>query len=237
MPSPGAYDASAYLKNNLVKFLQAGLTKEAKRQGSLTNTAIYNACKISMVNLSRSYRGQAGSTANFSMVIKDKLYFVNTGDSRAMVILPTGVRQITEDAKPGKETYERSIAKRGGNVVRKDKDASPRVDGALSVARSVGDHYLDGHISARPKITQVDLCRMLPATAPAGTSVTCHIFHGCDGVFDVASSQQVGKPIRQGLAENKPPLQLVIDAVISSYKSRSSDNLSAMLVPVTYTIT
>ena len=96
-----------------------------------------------------------------------------------------------------------------------------RVNGDLAVARSVGDHRLKGAISARPKVTVIPLAQIRPES---------YLVKTCDGVYDVASSRQIGRGVRDD-ADAAPEIK-ARKIVNSVFQAESSDNLSAMVVRV-----
>ncbi len=200
------------LKKNLEKFNPNGFTDEG----------IWNALKMTFVDLNHDYDGDAGTTATVSIILNGKLWTANVGDSRAILVRNGETTQLTEDAKPDDNRYKKGIMDRGGYVTLLD---TYRVNGNLAVARSVGDHKLNGAVSARPKITAIPV-----ADIPPGSFLCI----GCDGLFDVASSRQVGRYLwrnredQGGIPAN--PNYLADILVDNAYKGGSMDNISAMVV-------
>lgn len=198
-------------------------------QLGLGPSAVYRALKDAMAELDRRCPAWAGpdcgSTVNLSLVIADDLYVANVGDSRAVLVTPQGAVQMSEDAKPDTPRYAREIVKRGGVVFRPVAGGPARVNGVLAVARAIGDHRLGAAISPLPKITRYHL----PPEGQARAGYA--IVHACDGVFDVASSREVASAV-QSRGATDPAERIAARIVAAAYRAGSSDNLSAMVVPL-----
>ncbi|MGI9279849.1 MAG: PP2C family serine/threonine-protein phosphatase [Endozoicomonas sp.] len=232
--------ASDYAAKNITRYLKKRLT-EFNPAGELTEVGIWNALKLALVDLSRDpfyYRKETfntGTTANICLTIGDHLWVANTGDTRAILLQKDGsCLQLSEDAKSYKENneyrtdekseYGVSGEKRGGHFdPTSGRLHSPNRLTSLGTARSIGDINMGGAASARPKITCFALSEL-----QGGTLIQC-----CDGVFDIASSEQVAERafelIKAGSSTSK---DLAEDIIQASYYTGSKDNLSAMVIPV-----
>lgn len=219
----GGSEAAHYAAKHLTTHLKRRL--EQFNRPNLSDAGIWNALKLALVDTSRSYKPGvgnyshlAGATANVCMQIGRDLWTANVGDSRALLLSKEGqVTQLSEDAKPGAPRYQTDIEDRGHAVFYPDV---ARVDGMLAVARALGDHILMGGVSARPKIVKYQL----PKDATGYTLVQC-----CDGVFDVATSDQVGQLVRYAHEANLDTKDIAQLVVASAYLARSMDNLSAIV--------
>ena len=185
---------------------------------------------------------QCGSTAVIALRLDGgDLWIFNVGDSRAILRKRDGsIEQLSEDAKPGDEKYKRSIEKRGGEVYRTDGwgrevaeeevDFPHRIDADLSVGRSFNDRRLMGeeegayfHVSARPKIVKVEKREI-------GTGD--YLLLVCDGVTDVASSQDIGDRAGRSIEQGKISWEIARDLVGAAFTAGSGDNLTALVIPL-----
>lgn len=217
----GGSGASRYVKLHLKEQLQETLTEFCFDR--LTDEAIWNTLKIAFVKLHKGFaqwknehylsHTSEGTTATVAMILNEKLWIANTGDSRA--ILDNGC-QLSEDAKPENPRYKRGIESRDGKVLTIGGIA--RVNGSLSLARALGDHNVKG-INPRPKITMCPLSEI--------PEKSCLII-ACDGIYDVSSTRQVAAAIRAH--KDCSAAQLAKNIVYSAYKAGSKDNLSALVV-------
>lgn len=185
----------------------------------LSYRGIWTALKLVGVNFntvwadSPSYDPDAGTTILFFIELMDMVYVVNVGDSRGVLNNKGIFIQLTDDAKPQKDRFKKSIENRGGTA------HSGGLDGVLGTARSAGDFNLDGHVSARSKIT------MLPSLFLETGS---DIILTSDGVFDVGSTVQVLR-VDEEHPEQSPDL-LAKNVVFSSLATGSTDNLTAVVI-------
>lgn len=210
----GGPEASRFLKEHLKSKLEETLIE--LNPNGLTDEGIWNALKLTFVRLNEEFPGYSGSTATVSMILDGKLWNANVGDSRTILQNGDEVMQLSEDANPTDPKYKKGIENRGGGVW---WNGGMRVNGALAVARSLGDHSLNGAISARPKITMIPLERIRQGS---------HIVMACDGIYDVASSRQVGTAVRDNRADT--PEAMARKIVNSAFQAESTDNLSAMVI-------
>ncbi len=177
----------------------------------LSDEGIWNALKMTFVRLSERFdEDPSGTTATVALMLDGKLWVANVGDARTLVVDAAGhVEQLSADAKPTDQRFERGVANRGGYVL------FGRVNAVLGVARAIGDHEIAG-VSARPKIVVTPI--------PSGAQ----IFLGCDGNFDVASTAQIGEALHAHRA--LPTGQLINNVVFSAFNAGSTDNISGMLI-------
>ena len=220
----GGDAAALHAQNNLVKFLKKRFQEGNPKE--LDDLRIMNALKLAFVDTSNSYRppeGQksSGSTANVVLQIDDNLWTANLGDARTVLVAPDGgVQQLSEDAKPDDETYKNGIEKRGGEVW--GFSGVPRVSGGAAVARSMGDHYSYGALSARPKVTKFEK----PLAGWAGFKLV----QGCDGLFDVATSEAVGKVVQKAVDhEDMTNAAIAGHLAKFAYDADSQDNVSVVV--------
>jgi protein phosphatase 1L len=213
----GGKEAAEYVRDHLTDTLQSTLYKFLRefQTDKFTNTVVWNALKMTFVTLNEQFKTEyplsaKGTTATVAMILNGQLWTANVGDSRT--ILDNGI-QLSEDAKPKCGYYAKGIKNRGGVI------HDSRIWGyerGLAVARAIGDQDIPG-ISARPKIT---LLSEIPKNS--------RLILACDGIYDVASTQQIVEAVHQ---DSHPPLsELAENIVYSAYQAGSKDNLSAMIV-------
>ena len=195
----------------------------------ITDENISNALTLSFIDLSHAYHPDntkdlpynhnAGCTANVIVQIgKGDIWVANCGDSRAIFINEKGVGlQISEDATLEESRYINSIYERGGQII--PVLGKDRVNGRLAVPASLGDHWSEGVITSRPNIFKLDSKEY---EFDKGTIVQC-----CDGVFDVATTEEVAERIKR--TENLTALESAVDLIQSAYVCDSTDNLSVIL--------
>lgn len=163
------------------------------------------------------FDGDDGSTAIVALIIKNKLYMINLGDSRGILVDTSGINQIpvvTKDHKP-KNERER-IEKAGGFVI------NGRVDGMLAVSRAFGDNSLkttDGKyagenakVSPVPDVYIYDLESDKPYV----------LVLACDGLWDVMDTKEVASHIHYGMT-----CEWLVKKALSL---NTTDNVTVMIV-------
>lgn len=210
----GGAKASVFVRKNL----QTYLVRNLDRFG-MTDEGIFNALKMTFAELDRDYQGRDGTTATTAFIFGGKIWVANVGDSRTVLNDKGAPTQLSEDAKPGMNKYRKGVQKRGGFVTFFLFIDTPRVNGRLAVARSIGDHTIigaDQHrcTSPRPKIIQI----------PEKGS---HLILACDGLWDVASTRQIVEAVEN---DGSSPCEIAQKLVQDAYLSGSTDNISAMVI-------
>lgn len=200
--------ASKYAAENFTRTFETRLQEFAER-GVDEDVAIWNALKLSFVDLHRTFpKTIGGCTANVAVRRGEDLWVANLGDARTFVANKEGVTQLSEDAKPeGK--FAASIEKRGGFV------KEGRVQGKIGTARFIGDHNYKPVSSPRPKIVKVQV-------KPGDVVV-----QGCDGLFDVVKTETLGtysNKLREG---GFTPARAASELIRTALLAGSIDNISA----------
>lgn len=163
-----------------------------------------------------------GSTCllNLMYKYKDSIHFniVNLGDSRLSIVYSNGVsKSITKDHKPDDSVEKSRLEKMGGEVY-KDSESVYRI-GDLSLSRAFGDGDNAPYISQKPDIFYKKI-----------TSQTKYIVMGCDGLWDVIESEEIGQIIEQ-LNKLKPD-NLAVELAKLAIEKGSSDNVSVIVIEV-----
>lgn len=214
----GGDKAALFVSKHLEKELQKALLEF--NPDSLSDEGIWNALKMTTVRLSESFKRRgdgSGTTATIALMLDGKLWTANVGDSRTILENKgKAIFQLSEDAEPNDPRYKKSIEKRGGKVI--NIWGVHRINGNLAVGRAIGDAAVGKGMTARPKITMMPLSEIQPGS---------HLILACDGIYDVASTRQIGK----AAAQNKEPAGSFAKGIVySAYQANSSDNLSALVV-------
>ncbi|KAJ8264761.1 hypothetical protein GJAV_G00154580 [Gymnothorax javanicus] len=165
---------------------------------------------------------RSGSTAVAVLLSPKHLYFINCGDSRALLCRRGQVRLSTQDHKPCDPREKERIQNAGGSVM------IQRVNGSLAVSRALGDYdykCVDGKgpteqlVSPEPEVFEI-------ARAPEDEFVVL----ACDGIWDVMSNEELCEFVRSRL-ELWDDLEKVCNSVVDTCLHKGSrDNMSVVLV-------
>ncbi|CAH1721614.1 unnamed protein product [Aphis gossypii] len=142
----------------------------------------------------------SGCTAVMALLVNNKLYVANAGDSRCVVSVGGKAHDMSKDHKPEDEPELKRINKAGGRV-----SSDGRVNGGLNLSRALGDHNYKKNkdlpnteqmITALPDVTVLDI-------TPDDNNF---IVLACDGIWNSLSSQEVVDFISERI--NKPDTKL-----------------------------
>lgn len=163
-----------------------------------------------------------GSTCLLNIMFKyeSSIYMniVNLGDSRMCIVNSKGEsRSVTKDHKPDDSVEKSRLNKMGGEIY-KDSEGVFRI-GDLSLSRAFGDGDNAPYISQEPDIF---LKKITPETK--------YIVMGCDGLWDVIESENLGKVINQ--INKKNPDNLAVELATKALELGSTDNISVIVIEV-----
>ncbi|XP_051506926.1 protein phosphatase 1B-like isoform X1 [Myxocyprinus asiaticus] len=171
----------------------------------------------------RNGMDRSGSTAVAVLLSPEHLYFINCGDSRALLCRNAHVCYSTLDHKPCDPREKERIQNAGGSVM------IQRVNGSLAVSRALGDYdykCVEGKgpteqlVSPEPEIFEI-----------ARSDVEDEfVVLACDGIWDVMSNEELCAFVRSRL-EVTEDLERVCNEVVDTCLHKGSrDNMSIVLV-------
>ncbi len=214
----GGHACSKFVADNLQrKFEEILPLYLEKYQKAGEDVAIYNALKIAFVDLNNAFHGLSGTTACIAMYFNDHLWIANVGDSRAVLCQNGHATTLSQDADPKIGRFENGVKKRGGVVI------GNRVQGQLATARAVGDYEIKG-VNSRPKIVDLDSIQLKEIIKKGGNP---SLVIACDGLWDVASSDQVADTMQNLKGSPADKAEFLIQ---NAYASGSNDNISAVVI-------
>lgn len=218
--------ASKYLKQNFLRLVHANLHNLCNSQNAQQSheSQQFQAQEARVIHLLRDAVRQvdsqimslsdSGSTLLAFVSFQGKFYCVNVGDSRAVVV-DSDIVFTTIDHKPHYEA-ERIFAM-GGSV---DYFDVPRINGGLSLSRTIGDRSSRGRgLVSTPDIFVVDARNgvLLMAT---------------DGLWDVLTNAEAATYLARFRALGYS-LQASLDQLVSiAIQRQSGDNITVLAVPL-----
>ncbi|XP_049640216.1 protein phosphatase 1B isoform X1 [Suncus etruscus] len=170
----------------------------------------------------RNGMDRSGSTAVGVMISPKHIYFINCGDSRAVLCRKAQVCFSTQDHKPCNPKEKERIQNAGGSVM------IQRVNGSLAVSRALGDYdykCVEGKgpteqlVSPEPEVFDV-----------VRADDDEFIILACDGIWDVMSNEELCEYVQSRL-EVSDDLENVCNWVVDTCLHKGSrDNMSIVLV-------
>ena len=208
----GGKQCSEYLRDNLHKFISNDISFPENIPQAIKNGFLY-AEKDFLNNYALSKDSEciidkSGSCAIILLIVDNKIYIANCGDSRAIMSINNELREITIDHKPNFPNEKKRIYENGGQVYQSQTPINSNNNnnninnneqyligpyrvfpGRLSVSRTIGDVEaknvnFGGNpnvIIAEPDIYIYDLNK---------ENIDFFIM-GCDGIFDQLSNKDV----------------------------------------------
>ena len=198
-------------------------------------------------------RSMSGSTAVTALLLRDRLWLANSGDSRAVLSRGGRVHAFTLDHKPDRPDEKRRIREAGGFVVHR------RVLGELAVSRAFGDveykkgieNYLNpedlGRMGgvfgagaeeggAEDDVGEPDLSRPILTAEPeiqslALTEEDDFLLLACDGLFDVFSNEEAVQAVHEEMRSHQD-VQRTVEALsrMAIHERHCRDNVTIVLI-------
>lgn len=252
----GGAEVSNYLKENFSISLECQL--QVSYGEKPIDVVITEALTKAFVNLNKEVRRKfnSGSTMTCAFVVNNKIYVANAGDSRSILVKKETTQQLSEDAKPLDKRFWKQInAPQGyhrheviqiffrgaplqenitqviydvsrGKFIRNTREGekiaglinSNKTRLSIAIARTIGDPYFE--LSAKPKITSVE--------KENGNLLVI----GSDGLWDVASSDEVGEAVRKMENQGLDEAQISSELTKSALAHGSQDNVSVLVVRI-----
>lgn len=177
-----------------------------------------------------------GSTACVALIDRDagRICVANVGDSRAIVCRSGKAVELSEDHKPELKEEEERIRRAGGHVAA--VGPCHRIDGwGLNLSRALGDFHYKARTdlpAEQQKVSCVPEVRILELTEEDEFLVL-----GCDGCFELNTSEKVVSIVHEGLRAGRSVGKVVEDLVDRSCSpnlkktwGKGGDNCSAIVV-------
>lgn len=174
---------------------------------------------------------RSGSTAVCVLLSPTHLYFINCGDSRAVLSRDSQVGFSTQDHKPCNPREKERIQKAGGSVM------IQRVNGSLAVSRALGDYdykCVDGKGPTEQLVSPEPEVCVLERVAEGDEFVVL----ACDGIWDVMSNEELCDFVRSRLLVCDD-LEKVCNSVVDTclHKVRSEVRGAGSQTPVLWVLT
>ncbi|XP_053269441.1 protein phosphatase 1bb isoform X1 [Pleuronectes platessa] len=166
---------------------------------------------------------RSGSTAVCVLLSPTHLYFINCGDSRAVLCRDSKLGFSTQDHKPCNPREKERIQNAGGSVM------IQRVNGSLAVSRALGDYdykCVDGKGPTEQLVSPEPEVCVLERVPEKDEFVVL----ACDGIWDVMSNEELCEFVRSRLLVCDD-LEKVCNSVVDCCLHKGSrDNMSVVLV-------
>ncbi|KAJ8762149.1 hypothetical protein K2173_007302 [Erythroxylum novogranatense] len=225
-PAPGAFygvfdghggtDAALFVRKNILKFIV---------EDSHFPICVEKAVKSAFVRADYAFADDSsldissGTTALTALIFGQTLMVANAGDCRAVLGRRGRAIEMSKDHKPNCTSERLRIERLGGVIY------DGYLNGQLSVARALGDWHMKGPkgsacpLSAEPELQERNL-----------TGDDEFLIMGCDGLWDVMSSQCAVTIARKELMLHNDPQRCSRELVREALKRNTCDNVTVIVV-------
>ncbi|KAJ6678282.1 PROTEIN PHOSPHATASE 2C 47-RELATED [Salix viminalis] len=226
LPSPGAFygvfdghggtDAAYFTRENILNFIV-----EDSQFPSGTKRAIKSAFVKTDHALAdtKSIDSSSGTTVLTALILGRTMLIANAGDSRAVLSKRGRAVELSKDHKPNCSSERQRIERLGGVIY------DGYLNGQLSVARALGDWHIKGSkgskspLSSEPELKEISL-----------TEEDEFLILGCDGLWDVMSSQCAVTIVRKELMMHNDPERCSKALVAEALQRNTCDNLTVLVI-------
>ncbi|CAH9078952.1 unnamed protein product [Cuscuta europaea] len=224
----GGAEAASYVRKNAIRFFFKdanfpqtcegvddaflGELEDSLRRGFLlADLALADECS--------SVSSSSGTTALTALVLGRLLMVANAGDCRAVLSRKGEAFDMSQDHRPNYSLERTRVEELGAFI------DDGYLNGVLSVTRALGDWDMKlPHGSQSPLIAEPELKQILL------TEDDEFLIIGCDGIWDVMSSQEAVSLVRRGLRRHDDPEQCAKDLVMEALRLNTFDNLTVIIV-------
>uniref|UniRef100_A0A7N0UNQ1 protein-serine/threonine phosphatase n=1 Tax=Kalanchoe fedtschenkoi TaxID=63787 RepID=A0A7N0UNQ1_KALFE len=212
----GGSDAAAFIRENLLKFIVEDSNFPKSMNKAIRRAYIkadYAFADESSLDIS------SGTTVLTALIVGRTMSIANAGDCRAVLGKRGRAVELSKDHKPNCTSERQRIEELGGVVY------DGYLNGQLSVARALGDWHMKGAkgslcpLSAEPELQEMLL-----------TDEDEFLIMGCDGLWDVMSSQCAVSMARKELMIHNDPERCSRELVREALKRSTCDNLTVIVV-------
>ncbi|CAL4937452.1 unnamed protein product [Urochloa decumbens] len=221
IPAPGAFygvfdghggtDASCFVRKNILKFIVEDVNFPSNVEKAIRGAFLKADHALAD---SHSLDNDSGTTALTALIFGRTLFVANAGDCRAVLGRRGRAVELSRDHKPNCKSEKIRIEKLGGTVF------DGYLNGQLAVARALGDWHMKGPkgsvspLSAEPEMQEMVL-----------SEEDEFLIIGCDGLWDVMTSQCAVTIVRKELMQHNNP-----ERCSSALKRDSCDNLTVVVI-------
>ncbi|XP_029122488.1 probable protein phosphatase 2C 11 isoform X2 [Elaeis guineensis] len=204
----GGPRAAEYLRIHLFKNLSnhPDFIKDTKS----AIVEVFRQTDTAYIDEEKGQQKDAGSTASTVLLLGDRLFVANVGDSRVVASRSGSAIPLSIDHKPDRSDERQRIENAGGFVI---WAGTWRVGGVLAVSRAFGDKLLKPYVVAEPEIQEEDI---------KGVEF---LIIASDGLWNVVSNEAVD--IVQGISDAETSARKLIE---EAYSRGSNDNITCIVV-------
>ncbi|XP_042473149.1 probable protein phosphatase 2C 47 [Zingiber officinale] len=221
----GGPEASAYIKRHAIRFLfeDAGFPHADEPDEDFMKSvenSIKSAFHLADLALAdECISSSSGTTALMALVFGRLLMVANAGDCRAVLCRKGEAVEMSQDHRPTNAVERQRIEASGGYI------DGGYLNGVLSLTRALGDWDIkEPRGSPSPLIAEPEFRHALLSEDDE------FLIIGCDGIWDVMSSQHAVDIVSKGLRRHDNPELCAREVVMEALRLKTFDNLTLLVV-------
>ncbi|KAK7329613.1 hypothetical protein VNO77_23783 [Canavalia gladiata] len=222
----GGPDAAAFVKKNAMKlFFEDADMLQAYNADALFLKRLEDCHRRAFLGADlaladeQSVSSSCGTTALTALILGRHLLVANAGDCRAVLCRRGVALDMSQDHRPSNKPEHDRVLELGGFI------DDGYLNGCLSVTRALGDWDLKFPLgSASPLIAEPEV------QVVTLTEDDEFLIIGCDGLWDVMSSQDAVSLVRRGLRRHDDPQLCTRELVKEALRLHTSDNLTVIVI-------
>ena len=225
----GGESCAEFLNGRLSEFLKEKLIPILDGPPEGQELAIVNMLKIAFVELNEKYRKEKNevkdeSTACITIILNDKIYTANVGDTRAVLSMDDIKMPAIALSKDANSLENKlGVEKRGGRII--ESESSWKVThnrGTIETPRAIGDFNMPG-INSRSQVTVFPLSQIKDAKSPILTIAS-------DGLWDFVSSNEFSRTIQTMRKENDSLEDISKKVLAKVWNTGKSENTTLLMI-------
>lgn len=215
--------AAVFVRDHLLRYIledtsfPSAADQAMKHAFLRTDKAFAKACEL-------DERLCSGTTALAVLILGRKLLVANAGDCRAVLCKRGKAVNMSRDHKACSGIERKRIEDSGGFV-----DSFGYLNGELTVARALGDWHIDG-LKMRDHGAEGPLTAMPEMHEVCLSEDDEFLIIGCDGLWDVFTSENAVDFARRRLQLHNDPLQCSKELIKEALRRDTNDNLTVLTV-------
>ncbi|CAO2162245.1 unnamed protein product [Urochloa humidicola] len=222
----GGSDAAAYMKNHAMElFFEDAEFPQASQEDEMFTESVEDSVRKAFLRADLALSDDSvinrssGTTALTALVLGRQLLVANAGDCRAVLCRKGLAVEMSKDHRPTYDAERQRVIESGGYI------EDGYLNGVLSVTRALGDWDMKlPHGSPSPLIAEPEIC---------WTTLTEDdefLIIGCDGIWDVMTSQHAVSTVRRGLRRHDDPERCARELAMEAQRLKTFDNLTVIVV-------
>ncbi|KAG2588210.1 probable protein phosphatase 2C 2 [Panicum virgatum] len=222
----GGSDAAAYMKKHAMKlFFEDAEFPQASQEDKMFAESVEDSVRKAFLRADLALADDSlinrssGTTALTALILGRQLLVANAGDCRAVLCRKGVAVEMSKDHRPTYDAERQRVIESGGYI------EDGYLNGVLSVTRALCDWDMKlPQGSASPLIAEPEI-RWTTLTEDDEFLII-----GCDGIWDVMTSQHAVSTVRKGLRRHDDPERCARELAMEAKRLETFDNLTVIVV-------